>query len=737
MNKEYLHGRAFVKKSKGKIQIFETPYGLGDFVPVVAEGTTKPRMLKDRFADVVNVKDFGAVGDGVHDDTAAIQAAFVYANGRSDAVVLFPSAHTYCISNEVQFGGDVTVIAYGANFKAVGAKDFSYGMFSNWLDCEAKKPTKFSGHSNISWFGGNIDCGGASALSSTYRWAMNFAHGENIHVWYVNFTGARRVHTAELSACKNASFHFCNFFGQFPPELQDYYPEVIQVDANTTASSDRNPDQTCCENVGAYNCLFTNSEGTAAQTETSPYCGFGSHGTVAGQTLKNITVHQCEFRGIRRTAVTGTSSNIDGYRITENRFSGCGKNAIELSTGAVDGTESLGNYVITDNRFDESGDASIRITGSTSNYLDNVTIRDNLSTGLDAFAIVQRCRKVDIAHNRHSLSGDSPNSTTAGIYTNDVSPLVVDDFHFYVGGHTSKFNRAVTASTGSTNARVSHIYTDLAEPVTVVNTTVNGIDRIPEFGASYKAILGAIADPQANTSVPAITLRSPNVYNAPQIGYQGDEGFRVASYKTNAAGKSVLEARVLYISPSSSGGNFGPGDDGARKCGISSNRWSEIFAVTGAVNTSDEREKTSIVDPDESLMRAWSKVNFKVFQFKDAVEKKGSDARLHCGVIAQQVIEAFASEGLDATRYGLLCYDKWEDEYEDVEVVDEPEIVAEDGTVTPAKTHIEHRLVTPAGDRYGIRYEEALALEAAYQRWKLQKIEATLVTMGGGSYERQ
>lgn len=730
MEREYLHGRAFVKKSKGKIQIFETPYGLGDFVPVVAEGTTKPRMLKDRFADVVNVKDFGAVGDGVTDDTKAIQAAFVYANGRSDAVVLFPSAHTYCISNEVQFGGDITVIAYGANFKAVGAKDFSYGMFSNWLDCEAKKPTKFSGHSNISWFGGNIDCGGLSTLSSTYRWAMNFAHGENIQVWYVTFTGARRVHTAELSACKNASFHYCNFFGQFPPVLQDYYPEVIQVDANTTSSSDRNPDQTCCENVGAYNCLFTNSEGTAEQTETSPYCGFGSHGTVAGQTLKNITVHQCEFRGIRRTAVTGTSSNIDGYRITENRFSGCGKNAIELATGAVDGTESLGNYVITDNRFDESGDASIRITGSTSNYLENVTIRDNLSTGLDAFAIVQRCRKVDIAHNRHSLSSDSPNSTTAGIYTNDVFPLVVDDFHFYVGGYASKFNRAVTASTGSTNARIAHIYTDLVEPVTVVNTTVNGIDRIPELGASYKAILGATADSQANTSVPAITLRSSNVYNAPQIGYQGSEGFRVASYKTNAEGKSVLEARVLYISPSSSGGNFGPGDDGARKCGFSSNRWSEIFAVTGAVNTSDEREKTAIVDPDDALMRAWSKVAFKAFQFKDAVEKKGADARLHVGVIAQQVIEAFASEGLDATRYGLLCYDKWEDEYEDVEVIDAPEIVADDGTVTPAVTHVEHRLVTPAGDRYGIRYEEALALEAAYQRWKLQKIEATLVTMG-------
>lgn len=151
--------------------------------------------------------------------------------------------------------------------------------------------------------------------------------------------------------------------------------------------------------------------------------------------------------------------------------------------------------------------------------------------------------------------------------------------------------------------------------------------------------------------------------------------------------------------------------------------WKEIFSATGTINTSDAREKTSIVSPDDSLMRAWGKVNFKVFQFKDAVEKKGSDARLHVGVIAQQVIEAFASEGLDASRYGLLCYDKWDDEYEDVEVVDEPELVTEDGTVTPAKTHIEHRLVTPAGDRYGIRYEEALALECAYLRRELKQIK--------------
>ncbi len=43
---------------------------------VRATGSTEYRLLEDRFADVVNIRDFGAVGDGVTDDTEAFIAAW-------------------------------------------------------------------------------------------------------------------------------------------------------------------------------------------------------------------------------------------------------------------------------------------------------------------------------------------------------------------------------------------------------------------------------------------------------------------------------------------------------------------------------------------------------------------------------------------------------------------------------------------------------------------------------------
>ena len=62
------------------------------------------RNLVDKVREVVSVKDFGAVGNGVADDTAAIQAAIAYAAtavaGSTGATVYFPTG-TYLISSTI------------------------------------------------------------------------------------------------------------------------------------------------------------------------------------------------------------------------------------------------------------------------------------------------------------------------------------------------------------------------------------------------------------------------------------------------------------------------------------------------------------------------------------------------------------------------------------------------------------------------------------------------------------
>lgn len=141
-----------------------------------------------------------------------------------------------------------------------------------------------------------------------------------------------------------------------------------------------------------------------------------------------------------------------------------------------------------------------------------------------------------------------------------------------------------------------------------------------------------------------------------------------------------------------------PGADNTQTLGSASYRWSVVYAGTGTINTSDEREKQQIANLDDAERRVAVAIKglVKKYKYNDAVTLKGDDARIHVGVIAQEVIAAFAAEGLDATRYALLCHDTWEAE--------------------PEETDDEGNVINPgieAGERYGIRYDELLAFMIA------------------------
>lgn len=84
---------------------------LGKLMSVTATGSTQSRKITDRFADVVNVKDFGAVGDGSTDDTAAFTSAL--AASRS---ILVP-AGTYRLTSTI------TLNQFGHSIIGIGGKN--------------------------------------------------------------------------------------------------------------------------------------------------------------------------------------------------------------------------------------------------------------------------------------------------------------------------------------------------------------------------------------------------------------------------------------------------------------------------------------------------------------------------------------------------------------------------------------------------------------------------------------
>lgn len=142
------------------------------------------------------------------------------------------------------------------------------------------------------------------------------------------------------------------------------------------------------------------------------------------------------------------------------------------------------------------------------------------------------------------------------------------------------------------------------------------------------------------------------------------------------------------------------------------NRWKQLYATTTTIATSDERQKTSISVVPDAVLDAWGDVQWSQFQMRDAVAEKGENARLHNGLIAQRIDAVFNAHGLDASRYGLFCHDVWGAE---------PEERDPEGKLV--------REARPAGDEYSLRYEEALAMEAAYQRRRADRAEARITAL--------
>ena len=405
------------------------------------------------------------------------------------------------------------------------------------------------------------------------------------------------------------------------------------------------------------------------------------------------------------------------YRFLLNLFqlTGGGSNPVSITDLMVGPTIATAESQIAEIQKAIQGLALTRLPPSISDTLtvvlkrlQDLEVNPTLSGLLSDIANLQRqIQNVSVAPNDSVLVSEIANLKTA-VQALEQTPLAVGSLGTVTsvngsGGTTGltltggPITAAGTLTLGGTlgtanggTGSTSTTFVNLASNVTGTLPVANG-------GTGATSLTGAgivtITDTQTITGVKAFSNANNTFYGLTYATSDGGTGSN-AYFGENAAYAVVggVNGVVLASGTTFPGtgrfvadpNTFRPFADNVYALGTASFRYTVVYATTGTINTSDATQKQQVRELTESERRVAKTIKglIRAFKWNDAVESKGDGARIHIGVMAQEVAAAFAAVGLDATKYGLFCQDTW---------------TTLDGSQT----------------RFGVRYEELLAFVIA------------------------
>lgn len=612
---------------------------VGTATPVVARGTTAVRSLGERCADFVNLKDFGAKGDGETPDTAAWTA---FQTACASGGLGYIPAGNYLVNGTVKhFSKGCLGNGYedpAANFKRYDEPAYSRTIMRQsdelnldsyntaGLSPQVKLHTKFTLDNTATTAGYQRGIG----ISVTAEGNGEHPYADDTIFCNASLIGARVMN---------------KFAGQFG--MTGVYVEawdVSHVDNEDIAT--KGASKVC---------------GLAAQTHRNAEYAHGGY-----QIGLETMVYWHSIDGVTETVYSNNDSGsftawVAGYHCTATSAAQPITHGILMDCGSVSSTGNYGYW------------NGITIGGSCW-MIDGETAGPAGTVGINL------------------ASWSSAKHAEAGI----------------------KFNAATRHLWFKSGAKIQSPYTR------ILNSGGSCVVEAMAHTGSYSQFV--LSNGDASEAAPSPTqlgkLYAQNNGLVLSCEVDGNSIFLSASDGGTRRSYVVTNTRIA------------PTTHNACALGSDGSRWSDIYCVTGGIHDSDERLKQDIDGISDDLLDAWAGVSWKTYKFRDAVAQKGDAARSHVGVIAQHVLAAFEDAGLDASDYGFFCHDAWEDQYEETQVKEADAVLDANGRVIePERWRTERTIAVPAGDRYAMRYEEALCLEAAYLRREIARIKARLSSM--------
>jgi hypothetical protein len=376
-----------------------------DLVTFIQAGSgAVTRTAQAKMRDVVSVKDFGAVGDGVADDTAAIQAAMAAANGKG---LYFP-AGSY-LTTSTTFSSLSNMLIFGDGFPSV----ITVGSaIDAWLFDNTCSNINIDG---LTFVGASVATEGKAALRIR-------APRSSVKNCYIrNFNNGVLIQDENASDCLIIGNIFKDLIGA--TSGNGYAAYTI---AQRTVISDNH-----FNTVGRHDVYLSGSIPQGAQYcvvegNTSVSCGYESialyaqavQGSVKGCVVQGNTIKSAGFQAI------GVSVNSTDNIIANNYIEAAAQYGIQLEGSTAANTYPLRN-VVCDNNVVDCGTQQIRAINASNNiFVGNttsavsVTPVSNRGINIDSTGTPSSYPSGNIVGNNtyNNLAGGVYMGSNAGVY---------------------------------------------------------------------------------------------------------------------------------------------------------------------------------------------------------------------------------------------------------------------------------------------------------------------------------
>lgn len=360
-------------------------------------------------------------------------------------------------------------------------------------------------------------------------------------------------------------------------------------------------------------------------------------GTVDGTTIGGTTPAAATF-----TSVTATTADINGGNIDGTVIGAATPAAGSFTTFTSNGIDD--NASATAVTLDASGNVGIGVTPSAWN---------------SAFDAVQIGRSTAL----WSQNNYDKTWLTTNVYLDSagnfkyISTAPVSTYNQVDGTHV--WGYAASGTTGATASIEEAMRIDSSGNLLVGGTTAEAATSttIYQSGQIVSRVDGTYATEfRRDTSDGDISVFKRGTTTVGSIGTNSDGDFCF----TGASNVGIGFQGNAFVPLNGSSART----DNAKDVGAASVRFDDIYATNAIIQTSDRNEKQDIEELTEAERRVAvaAKGLLRKFRWISSVEEKGDEARIHFGIIAQDLQAAFEAEGLDAGRYAMFIHSTWTDE---------------------------------------------------------------------------